>query len=125
MRAMRTLLLAAVVVVSDRSAAGEREDRSGPVAVEKLFSAGFAVSEVAVVPDGELSVERALSSDLKPTRPPRKAAIRRLKSPSPPVLATWPPNRPGKAWTRQRSRASARKSRKVATALTPRRSQPG
>ena len=57
--------LAAVVVVSDRSAAGEREDRSGPVAVEKLFSAGFAVAEVAVVPDGELSVERALRAALQ------------------------------------------------------------
>ena len=56
--------LAAVVVVSDRSAAGEREDLSGPVAVETLFSAGFAVSDVAVVPDGELSVERALRAAL-------------------------------------------------------------
>jgi molybdenum cofactor synthesis domain-containing protein len=54
-----------VVVVSDRSAAGEREDRSGPVAVDKLFTAGFAVDAVAVVPDGAESVERALREALR------------------------------------------------------------
>ena len=52
--------LAAVIVVSDRSASGEREDRSGPVAVDRLFTAGFAVDAVAVVPDGAESVERAI-----------------------------------------------------------------
>ncbi|WP_421735770.1 MogA/MoaB family molybdenum cofactor biosynthesis protein [Cellulomonas sp.] len=57
--------LAAVIVVSDRSAAGEREDRSGPVAVDKLFTAGFAVDAVAVVPDGAESVERALRGALQ------------------------------------------------------------
>ncbi|MDQ0372506.1 MogA/MoaB family molybdenum cofactor biosynthesis protein [Cellulomonas humilata] len=53
-------VLAAVVVVSDRSAAGEREDRSGPTAVERLEAAGFTVAGVAVVPDGTRSVESAL-----------------------------------------------------------------
>ncbi|KQY46304.1 molybdenum cofactor biosynthesis protein B [Cellulomonas sp. Root137] len=57
--------LAAVIVVSDRSAAGEREDRSGPVAVDKLFTAGFAVDGVAVVPDGAESVERAVRAALQ------------------------------------------------------------
>ena len=57
--------LAAVVVVSDRSAAGEREDRSGPVAADRLFSAGFAMTDVAVVPDGADSVERALRAALE------------------------------------------------------------
>ena len=48
------------MVVSDRSAAGEREDRSGLVAVEKLVEAGFTVADVVVVPDGSQSVESAL-----------------------------------------------------------------
>lgn len=54
-----------MIVVSDRSAAGEREDRSGPVAVDKLFTAGFAVDGVAVVPDGAESVERAVRAALQ------------------------------------------------------------
>ncbi|NKY39021.1 MogA/MoaB family molybdenum cofactor biosynthesis protein, partial [Cellulomonas septica] len=37
---------ATVVVVSDRSSAGTREDRSGPVARDLLAEAGFAVGEV-------------------------------------------------------------------------------
>lgn len=51
--------LATVVTVSDRSAAGEREDRSGPVAVERLVAAGYRV-ELRVVPDGADSVAEAL-----------------------------------------------------------------
>jgi molybdenum cofactor synthesis domain-containing protein len=57
-------LPAAVVVVSDRSTAGEREDRSGPAAAQKLAAAGFTVGDVAVVPDGEQSVEAALRAAL-------------------------------------------------------------
>jgi len=51
---------AAVITVSDRSAAGEREDASGPVAVAALRDAGFACDDAVVVPDGADSVERAL-----------------------------------------------------------------
>ncbi len=51
---------AAVVVASDRSASGERPDRSGPVAVERLRAAGFVVDAAVVVPDGAASVEAAL-----------------------------------------------------------------
>ena len=57
-------LLAAVVVVSDRSAAGEREDRSGPAALDRLASAGFDVADATVVPDGARSVESALRAAL-------------------------------------------------------------
>ncbi|KQT02550.1 molybdenum cofactor biosynthesis protein [Cellulomonas sp. Leaf395] len=57
--------MAAVVVVSDRSAAGQREDRSGPVAAGRLAAAGFTVADVVVVPDGELSVETALRRVLR------------------------------------------------------------
>lgn len=51
--------LAVVVTVSDRSAAGERDDRSGPVAVTRLVEAGYRV-ELSVVPDGAASVAGAL-----------------------------------------------------------------
>jgi len=47
------------VVVSDRSAAGQRPDLSGPAAAERLLEAGWA-AEVRVVPDGAASVTAAL-----------------------------------------------------------------
>ncbi|QHT57400.1 MogA/MoaB family molybdenum cofactor biosynthesis protein [Cellulomonas sp. H30R-01] len=56
---------AVVVVVSDRSAAGTREDRSGPVAHELLVEAGFAVGEVVVVPDGALPVQHAIEAAVR------------------------------------------------------------
>jgi molybdenum cofactor synthesis domain-containing protein len=56
--------LATVVVVSDRSARGERPDRSGPRAVELLQSAGLTVGAPVVVPDGADSVARALAAAL-------------------------------------------------------------
>lgn len=55
---------AAVITVSDRSAAGEREDASGPVAVAALRDAGFACDDAVVVPDGADSVERAISAEV-------------------------------------------------------------
>jgi cyclic pyranopterin phosphate synthase len=42
---------ARVVTVSDRSAAGTREDRSGPLLASLLREIGFEVDDVAVVPD--------------------------------------------------------------------------
>lgn len=48
-----------VITVSDRSAAGVREDRSGPALADALTEAGFAV-DVVVVPDGEESVANAV-----------------------------------------------------------------
>ncbi|MFG6403782.1 molybdenum cofactor biosynthesis protein B [Microbacterium sp. P04] len=51
---------AAVITVSDRSAAGERSDESGPVAVAALREAGFPCEPAAIVPDGADSVEAAL-----------------------------------------------------------------
>ena len=55
---------AAVVVASDRCAAGAAVDRSGPLAVRLLSDAGFDVGEAVVVPDGEESVHAALLSVL-------------------------------------------------------------
>jgi molybdenum cofactor synthesis domain-containing protein len=51
---------AAVITVSDRSSAGEREDTGGPIAVAALRDAGFECADAAVVPDGADSVEAAL-----------------------------------------------------------------
>ena len=44
---------AAVVVASNRAAAGVYEDTTGPLIVAALRDAGFTVGEPAVVPDGE------------------------------------------------------------------------
>lgn len=51
---------ARVITVSDRSAAGLREDRGGPLAVSLLRAAGFDCADAVVVPDGADSVESAL-----------------------------------------------------------------
>jgi molybdenum cofactor synthesis domain-containing protein len=53
----------AVITVSDRAAAGEREDLSGPVLVDALTTAGYEAT-LTVVPDGELSVAAALRTAL-------------------------------------------------------------
>jgi molybdenum cofactor synthesis domain-containing protein len=50
---------ALVLTVSDRSAAGEREDRSGAVVAARLTALGFAV-ERQVVPDDRPAIEAAL-----------------------------------------------------------------
>jgi molybdenum cofactor synthesis domain-containing protein len=55
---------AVVLTVSDRSAAGLRPDRSGPVAVEALRGAGFACDDPTVIPDGTESVAGALETAL-------------------------------------------------------------
>ena len=55
---------ARVITVSDRSAAGLREDRGGPLAVSLLRDAGFDCGDPVVVPDGADSVEAALRAAL-------------------------------------------------------------
>ncbi len=52
-------MLSRVITVSDRCAAGLRDDVSGPVLAGALEAAGYEVSRV-VVPDGEESVRTAL-----------------------------------------------------------------
>lgn len=49
-----------VITVSDRSFAGEREDRGGPLAVGLLREAGFDCPDAEIVSDGASSVEDAL-----------------------------------------------------------------
>lgn len=55
---------ARVITVSDRSAAGLREDASGPLGVELLREAGWECPDAVVVPDGADSVEAALRAAL-------------------------------------------------------------
>ncbi|MCB0910376.1 MAG: MogA/MoaB family molybdenum cofactor biosynthesis protein [Propionibacteriaceae bacterium] len=57
-------MLSRVITVSDRCAAGVREDLSGPVLEEALAAAGYEVSRV-VVPDGEEPVRAALREALE------------------------------------------------------------
>jgi len=55
---------AAVVVVSDRCSRGEAQDRSGPLAVDRLVAAGLTVAAPVVVADGAGQVRTALSAVL-------------------------------------------------------------
>ena len=54
------IFAAVVITVSDRSSAGEREDLSGPAAVEKLDEGGFGVTRTVVVPDERDVIESVL-----------------------------------------------------------------
>lgn len=56
--------MATVITVSDRSAAGTREDTSGPLAARRLADAGFTVT-TTVVPDGAGPVRAALHAALE------------------------------------------------------------
>lgn len=55
---------AAVIVVSDRAAAGAYEDRSGPVVVAALRAGGFECADATVVADGADSVADAIRAAL-------------------------------------------------------------
>jgi len=58
---IRVLLL----TVSDRSARGEREDRSGPAGAEALRNAGYESVSVEVIPDGREAVAEALTEAIE------------------------------------------------------------
>lgn len=55
-------ITARIITVSDRCAAGERSDTSGPLARELLTSMGVRVDRVDVVPDGVESVREAIAA---------------------------------------------------------------
>lgn len=57
---------AAVLTVSDRSFRGERPDAGGPLVVEILKNAGYAVTETAIVPDEKGRIEAALRPVVRP-----------------------------------------------------------
>ena len=48
---------AAVLTISDRAAAGERKDASGPAVVAALEQAGFRVIAADVLPDERARIE--------------------------------------------------------------------
>jgi molybdenum cofactor synthesis domain-containing protein len=50
----------AILTVSDRSAAGEREDRSGPLLKELVETQGWFVTEIAILPDDQERLEKQL-----------------------------------------------------------------
>ncbi|MDO4473664.1 MAG: molybdopterin-binding protein [Eubacteriales bacterium] len=51
---------AAVITLSDKGAAGQREDKSGPKIVEMAAQAGYDVKESLLLPDGRGALERQL-----------------------------------------------------------------
>ena len=53
-------LQAAVITLSDRCAAGEREDASGPAVAGRLTEAGYTVIEQLVLPDGREGLTKEL-----------------------------------------------------------------
>jgi molybdopterin adenylyltransferase len=61
MTGQKTGFTAAVVTVSDKGAAGEREDRSGAVVREVLEGAGIKVEKALIIPDDLQALEDLLS----------------------------------------------------------------
>ncbi|HIY12927.1 MAG TPA: MOSC domain-containing protein [Candidatus Agathobaculum merdipullorum] len=53
-------LQAAVITLSDRCAAGERQDESGPAVARRLQGAGYTVIEQLVLPDGREGLTKEL-----------------------------------------------------------------
>lgn len=53
-------LTAAVITLSDKGAAGKREDKSGPILVEGLEKAGYRVVETLILPDEIALIKRNL-----------------------------------------------------------------
>ncbi|NLO85108.1 MAG: MOSC domain-containing protein [Clostridiales bacterium] len=51
---------AAVITLSDKGAAGEREDQSGPAIAKRLEAAGYEVIEQLLLPDGREKLEQQL-----------------------------------------------------------------
>jgi len=59
------VIRAALITVSTKGAAGEREDESGPAMREALAAAGIGVIEMALVPDGIAPVQTAIRSAIE------------------------------------------------------------
>ena len=51
---------AAVITLSDRCAAGEREDKSGPAIAERLTRNGYEIIETLLLPDDRAALEKEL-----------------------------------------------------------------
>ena len=61
---------AAVITLSDRCAAGERQDKSGPAIVERLKQNGYEVIETLLLPDGRPALEKELRRLWRPSGSP-------------------------------------------------------
>lgn len=55
-----TALRVAILTVSDRSARGEREDRSGPALAEAASRMGWHIADTAITPDEITTIQRQL-----------------------------------------------------------------
>ena len=51
---------AAVITLSDKGYAGEREDKSGPLLCEMITEAGYEVKETILLPDKQKEIEKYL-----------------------------------------------------------------
>ena len=51
---------AAVITLSDKGSAGEREDKSGPMIVEMLKDVGYDIKETILLPDEQKKLEKEL-----------------------------------------------------------------
>ncbi len=54
--------IAAILILSDRAAQGIYQDRSGPVAQERLQEAGYKVVSYQIIADEIASIQTALTS---------------------------------------------------------------
>ena len=54
------MITAAVLTISDKGAAGQREDASGALVADMLAKAGYAVEKHDVVPDDEQKIAKCL-----------------------------------------------------------------
>jgi molybdenum cofactor synthesis domain-containing protein len=61
-------ILAAVVTVSDKGYAGEREDASGPLLANLLRKMGAEIASQTIVPDERVDIERVLTQLADETR---------------------------------------------------------
>ena len=57
---------AAVVTLSDKGFAGEREDKSGPLVAAMLKEAGYEVAETLLLPDGRIRIGTAADTSGRP-----------------------------------------------------------
>ena len=53
---------AAVVTLSDKGYAGEREDKSGPLICEMLTEAGYDIQKTVLLPDEREEIKKCLCS---------------------------------------------------------------
>lgn len=56
----RRTYTAAVITLSDKGYAGDREDKSGPMAQQMLLEAGYEVAEMFILPDEQKMLEQEL-----------------------------------------------------------------